>query len=183
MRKELDAKSIGRVFVSLVFLVAGFFIMDLWVPSGVAIPMLYPVVVLLAGWLPDRKHTLLAAAATSLLVLAGLLPSRPDSVRLVLIINHLLALVAIWVTAGLMLLHKQREEKIRHLTGLLPMCSLCKKIRDDQGLWSQVEQYFEEHYADLQFTHGLCPVCSRQLYPGLFPRLSEQHPEVYKEAR
>jgi hypothetical protein len=49
---------------------------------------------------------------------------------------------------------------------LLPICSSCKKIRDDQGDWSQVEAYFKEH-AGLQFTHSICPECFKALYPGL----------------
>lgn len=182
-RKNKDTKSLGLLFLLLTFGTAAIFVIDLWVPSGVAVPMLYPTGVLLTGWLPKPKHTLLIAASSSLLVLAGLFISLTDSARLVVITNHLLALATIWLTAGLILLHKQREEKVKHLTGLLPMCSSCKKIRDDKGFWSRVEQYFEEHHADLQFTHGLCPACSKQLYPDLFPRLSERHPEVYKEVR
>jgi len=182
-RKNKGTKSRGLLFLLLAFGTAAIFVIDLWVPSGVAVPMLYPTIVLLTGCLPKPKQTLLIAAASSLLVLAGLFIAFTDSARLVAITNHLLAFATIWLTAGLILLHKQREEKVKHLTGLLPMCSSCKKIRDDKGFWSRVEQYFEEHHADLQFTHGLCPACSKQLYPDLFPRLSERHPEIYKEVR
>jgi hypothetical protein len=49
---------------------------------------------------------------------------------------------------------------------LLPICSSCKKIRDEQGDWSQVETYFKER-AGLQFTHSICPECFKLLYPGL----------------
>jgi hypothetical protein len=49
---------------------------------------------------------------------------------------------------------------------LLPICSSCKKIRDEQGDWSQVETYFKEH-TGLQFTHSICPECFKALYPGL----------------
>jgi hypothetical protein len=49
---------------------------------------------------------------------------------------------------------------------LLPICSSCKKIRNEQGYWSQVETYFKEH-AGLQFTHSICPECFKLLYPGL----------------
>ena len=181
--KNQETKNVGLLFLLLAFGAAAIFVIDLWVPSGVAVPMLYPTVVLLAGWLPKPKHTLLVASCSSLLVLAGLFISLTDSARFVVITNHLLALVTIWVTAGLIRPHKQREEKVKNLSGLLPMCSSCKKIRDDKGFWSRVEQYFEEHHADLQFTHGLCPACSKQLYPDLFPRLAERHPEVYKEVR
>jgi PAS domain S-box-containing protein len=48
--------------------------------------------------------------------------------------------------------------KIKTLTGLLPICATCKKIRDDRGYWNQVEQYISGH-SDVRFTHGICPEC------------------------
>ena len=53
---------------------------------------------------------------------------------------------------------------IRSLRGLLPICSSCKKIRDDQGYWRTLEKYITEH-SEAQFSHGLCPECLKQLYP------------------
>jgi PAS domain S-box-containing protein len=56
--------------------------------------------------------------------------------------------------------------KARRLGGLLPMCASCKKIRNDEGYWQEVEVYIHEH-SDADFTHGICPACSRKLYPGI----------------
>jgi PleD family two-component response regulator len=53
---------------------------------------------------------------------------------------------------------------IRTLSGLIPICASCKKIRDDKGYWSQVEEYIEER-SDAQFSHGICPKCRDELYP------------------
>jgi len=53
------------------------------------------------------------------------------------------------------------------LKGLLPICAACKKIRDDQGYWNKVENYFREH-STVEFTHTICPECARELYPKLF---------------
>jgi CheY-like chemotaxis protein len=55
---------------------------------------------------------------------------------------------------------------IKTLRGLLPICAACKKIRDDQGYWNQLEAYLSQH-SDIQFTHGICPDCARQRYPDL----------------
>ena len=52
--------------------------------------------------------------------------------------------------------------KIKTLRGLLPICAWCKKIRDDQGYWSQVEEYIQSH-SDAEFTHGMCPDCQKRL--------------------
>jgi len=61
---------------------------------------------------------------------------------------------------------RQALTQVKALSGLLPICSSCKKIRDDKGYWTQVEQYISEH-SETQFTHGLCPGCFRELYPDL----------------
>jgi PleD family two-component response regulator len=53
-------------------------------------------------------------------------------------------------------------DNIKTLKGLLPICANCKKIRDDQGYWKQIEAYIEDH-SDALFTHGLCPECVKRL--------------------
>ena len=55
-------------------------------------------------------------------------------------------------------------EEVKTLRGIIPICSFCKKIRDDQGFWSQVEGYVEEH-SEAIFSHSLCPECLREHYP------------------
>jgi tetratricopeptide (TPR) repeat protein len=64
-------------------------------------------------------------------------------------------------------------EEVRTLQGLLPICSNCKKVRDDQGLWNQIESYISKH-SEAQFTHSICPDCARQLYPDFYPGLPEE---------
>ena len=61
----------------------------------------------------------------------------------------------------------------KRLGGLLPICASCKKIRDDQGYWQQVEVYIRQH-SEAQFSHGLCPDCKQKLYPkAVYPYLYE----------
>jgi ligand-binding sensor domain-containing protein len=57
--------------------------------------------------------------------------------------------------------------RIKVLTGLLPICSSCKSIRDDQGYWNQLERYLIAH-SEVQFSHGLCPECLQKLYPEYY---------------
>jgi GAF domain-containing protein len=54
--------------------------------------------------------------------------------------------------------------KVRTLSGLLPICSSCKKIRDDKGYWNQIETYIRDR-SEAEFTHGICPECAQRLYP------------------
>ncbi|MFH0784897.1 MAG: response regulator [Pseudomonadota bacterium] len=59
---------------------------------------------------------------------------------------------------------KKALHEIKTLRGFLPICSSCRKIRDDQGYWSQIEIYLHTH-TDAQITHSICPDCCRKLYP------------------
>jgi len=61
---------------------------------------------------------------------------------------------------------QQALAKVKTLSGLLPICSSCKKIRDDKGYWNQIETYIRER-SEADFTHGICPSCAKMLYPGL----------------
>ena len=56
--------------------------------------------------------------------------------------------------------------KVKTLSGLLPICASCKKIRDDEGYWNQIEGYIQKH-SEAQFSHGICPDCAKKMYPYL----------------
>jgi len=56
--------------------------------------------------------------------------------------------------------------KVKKLSGFLPICASCKKIRDDKGYWNQIEVYIRDH-SEADFSHGLCPECVENLYPDL----------------
>jgi len=58
--------------------------------------------------------------------------------------------------------------KVKTLTGLLPICASCKKIRDDKGYWNQIEVYIRDH-SEAEFSHGICPDCMKKLYPDEDP--------------
>jgi hypothetical protein len=77
-----------------------------------------------------------------------------------------------FIAFGLCLFNFQRTEhdllsarnEVRQLTGFLPMCASCKKIRDDQGYWNQVEAYIRSH-SEAVCSHSICPDCLQRLYP------------------
>ncbi len=60
--------------------------------------------------------------------------------------------------------------QIKILTGFLPICASCKKIRDNKGNWVQVESYIQKH-SDARFSHGICPVCAKKLYPEVYDKI------------
>lgn len=56
--------------------------------------------------------------------------------------------------------------KVNVLSGFLPICASCKKIRDDKGYWNQIESYIRDH-SEAEFSHSICPDCVKKLYPDL----------------
>jgi hypothetical protein len=112
-----------------------------------------------------------------------------DMVRLLKILGISLAIISI-ITLILMVyyrrLRKAEKDKqhtieqlqqalseIKTLRGMLPMCSSCKKIRNDDGYWEHVEAYITKH-TSTEFSHGICPECMEKLYPNLSKKKDDQ---------
>ena len=113
------------------------------------------------------------AIATGLSIWAGIVvfldPVQDATERLADIIEILLfAAVGLGITCLAQQLRAARLraedalEQVRTLTGLLPICAWCKKIRDEEGRWQQLERYISLH-SDAKFTHGLCEDCGRRM--------------------
>jgi DNA repair exonuclease SbcCD ATPase subunit len=66
--------------------------------------------------------------------------------------------------------------KIKTLSGMLPICSSCKKIRDDKGYWNQIESYIKSH-SEAEFSHSICPECAKNIYPDFYKYM---YPELDK---
>ncbi len=61
---------------------------------------------------------------------------------------------------------QQALAEVKTLSGLLPICAHCKKIRDDHGYWNQIESYMARR-TDVEFTHGICPECAKIFFPNV----------------
>lgn len=68
---------------------------------------------------------------------------------------------------------KRALSKVKTLSGLLPICAACKKIRDDKGYWKQIESYIHEH-SEAEFSHGICPECAVKLYPTYVKKVEDK---------
>ena len=68
--------------------------------------------------------------------------------------------------------YRRALQEIRHLQGMLPICSACKKIRDEAGTWHQIESYVRDH-SEAQFSHSICPDCNEKLYPSFVKKRKE----------
>jgi hypothetical protein len=62
---------------------------------------------------------------------------------------------------------------VKTLSGMLPICAWCNKIRDDEGYWQKIEAYLKSH-SDLDFTHGICNDCAKKEYPELYPKFKKE---------
>ena len=73
-----------------------------------------------------------------------------------------------WILAQERAARHRAIASMKTLRGLVPVCSSCKKIRDDQGYWGELESYIQVLSPEVDVTHGLCPTCMSQQYPGLY---------------
>lgn len=168
-----------RLIAGTVALAVAIFMVDLLVPLGVAMGVLYVVPILIALRSPQPRFVFGAALACTILTILGFILGPPGGILWMGIANRALSIFAIWVTAILSLQQKEAEEQIQLLRRLLPICSSCKKIRDDQGYWNQVERYLETH-TRVVLTHSICPECVEKWYPELHPELAERYPKLYE---
>lgn len=83
--------------------------------------------------------------------------------------KHFLVTTAPFASDGttLVLLVLEDITELEALRRIVPVCSICKKIRDDRDYWSEVESYMKEHLS-VDFSHSLCPKCAREFYPEYF---------------
>jgi len=157
------------------------FTVDMLLPRGVAVPMLYVIPILLAVSCRQHWFRVSIAVGCTVLTLLGYIFTEPAVPTWIAVSNRSMAVAAIWVSAVLAWRHLYAKEHINVLQSLLPMCASCKKIRNDKGYWSQVEEYLEAQ-THTMLTHGICPECMQKWYPEFYPQVVEQYPDLFKDA-
>ncbi|MFH0960251.1 MAG: hypothetical protein V1897_16280, partial [Pseudomonadota bacterium] len=162
-------------------------IIDIMTPKGIAMGVLYAIPILLSLFYRTRLGQFTLAFVCSSLIIIGYFLSPSGEDVFYSLINRILALIVIWITALFVsqwnLLEGKREkarQEIKVLRGLLPICSSCKKIRGDEGYWHHVEEYISDH-SEALFSHGICPDCMRKLYPDLADKVLSRLEEDKKE--
>jgi len=122
--------------------------------SAVAVGVMY------AGIRGGAAALLVTSAAKLFLFLPGESSLHLSDLRLLVRFGLFLCLGLLICWLGQKLHASQR--RVRVLSGLLPICAWCKRIRDEKEHWEQLEVYIHEH-SEAQFTHGLCPDCARDM--------------------
>jgi len=188
MKEKTETRNLGNIswntsglYVACGLLMVTILILDLYISLGVAMGVAYISAVLLSLWSPYNKVTILIAVICSIFVI-GAFVYKPEITEMwKVIFNRVISLLAIWVTALLGLQRKAAEQKrveslreremaleeVRILRGILPICASCKKNRNDQGSWVQIEEYIRDH-SEAEFSHGICQECAKKLYPEFF---------------
>ena len=152
------------------------FVGDLIIPLGVAGGVPYVLAILISLRSPKIKLIIYIAVLCSILTVVGYLASPVGGELWKVLFNRAIALFAIWVTTILGMRQKRTQEslershdelaenlkRIKTLSGLVPICATCKKIRDDKGYWNQLEVYIRDH-SEANFTHGYCPECAKKM--------------------
>ena len=184
-RPASDGDSKRQTFSGLYFICAAMlaviFVLDLFIPLGVAVGVLYLVVVLLTLWTPQNKATIIVAVVSSLLIVSVFFYKPPVTDMWKVVFNRGISLFAVLAAAilglqrnkaeqqrNIILLEREKAlQEVRILRGFLPICASCKKIRDDNGYWTQIEGYIKDH-SEAEFTHSICPDCAKKLYPDFY---------------
>jgi cytochrome c553 len=156
------------------------FTVDLLLPRGVAVPMLYIIPILIALGCRQHWFRISVAAGCTVLTLIGYGFSDTGAPAWMAVSNRALAIAAFWVAAVLAWQRTKATEQAALLRDLLPMCASCHKIRNDKGYWSQLEEYLETQ-TQTMLTHGICPECMQKWYPEFYPQVAEQNPDLFKD--
>lgn len=178
----------GGIYLSCVVSALMVLGLDLNLPLGVAVAMLYSAVVLLALRSRNKWFIIGVTIVASLFTLGPLLFKEPVDGMWKVASNRTLALISMWIACYLGLQRQATEEKrelafrererafeeVRILRGFLPICSSCKKIRSLEGSWTLLERYITDH-SEAEFSHGLCPECTRKLFPQFFDEETDRH--------
>ena len=131
-------------------------------------PVMYIVPIGLAAWKSGRAWGLAFAILLPLFRLLSLIAIWDDPFTLIeAVINYAIrsGVFAIFVVLIDRVAKQTRQlsREVKQLTGLLPICSFCKKIRDDQGQWQVIERYIT-HKTEASFSHSFCPECMQEHY-------------------
>jgi hypothetical protein len=158
-------------------------VFDIMIP--VAIYLLIPI-----GLVSQFILAALFTAANLILLFVyktTLSPTDTGFILLAYITVHLLGIVSCWqihLSRRKQFIEQKSEQftrmelqktldEIKVLRGIIPICSYCKQIRDDEGFWHQVENYIRKH-SGADFTHGICPGCMQENFPREFDRIKAQ---------
>jgi len=173
IKSEIHDNSDTKTIIICINLTIAIFVIDLLIPLGVSAGIPYILVILISLWADRKELPYYMAIGGSTLTIIGFFLSPNGGEFWKALINRSLVIFAIWAVAILSvqrkIIYEEKEKallEIKVLRGFLPICASCKKIRDDQGRWNQIESYISDR-SEAKFSHGICPECAKTLYPEI----------------
>ena len=154
-------------------------LLDHYTKNELQVSVLYLIPVSLASWKLGKGEAVFVATFSALIWFVAETPALHQATSVWIPVLNMLGLFGVFLTVALILsaLRRAFDEherligaledalgRVKTLTGLLPMCSWCKKVRDDDGYWQAVEAYIHKH-SEAEVTHGICPECKTSLFP------------------
>jgi hypothetical protein len=149
-----------QIKIAVVILALSILLIDALVPLGVACGVLYTTVVLVAQFKRDARYLRWVAFACSVLTVIGFfLSPQGAAIPWMVYANRTLSIYVIWLATFMALkINRLHAEEVKALSSLLPICSWCKNVRNDQGYWTKLETYLKQHTA-IDLSHSICPPC------------------------
>jgi hypothetical protein len=170
-----------HIFISiLVTLIIGY--VDYLTGLEFRMEIFYLAPILYVTWFVDKKSGILLSAISLITILCSdILAGKNYELSFIEIWNSAMYLAffvvatlllsrlksTLLLRAGLIADLERALSEVKELTGILPICANCKKIRDDEGYWHDVAVYIRDH-TNAEFTHSLCKACAEKLYPELY---------------
>lgn len=140
-------------------------LLDYAVGPRIEFPGLFVVPVIYAGWYGGRAWALPLSLLPFTHVGTVMLHGAPEAVVFESLVSAVVRVIVLglvgWWVAGAGEAQRALSHEVELLEGLLPICSYCKKIRDDEGDWQVLEKYIQER-SGATFTHGVCETCLKE---------------------
>jgi K+-sensing histidine kinase KdpD len=134
-------------------------------------PILYLVPIVLAAWSNNLRWGLVFAVAMPLVHLSftkfWITPFRLIDATINTSIRIIVFVGFAYLANRVAVQKRQLEKEVQTLEGILPICSFCKKIRNQDGNWESIESYIKKN-SEAEFSHGVCPDCCKTEYPEIF---------------
>jgi len=165
--------------VLCILIMGGICFIDLVSPLEVIVNSLYILAILASLWSASKLTTYFVTFVSLTLTVGVYILQSVSHSTFIVKANYLISIVVIIITAAISIRYKdsaQRHEaavvernkaleQLKVLQGILPICAHCKKIRNGEGSWVQMEYYISNH-SEAKFSHGLCEECAKEYFPG-----------------
>jgi K+-sensing histidine kinase KdpD len=158
--------------IIIIVIVILFLVIDYQMGPYVAFPILFIIPIVVTTWWHGRLAGIVLATilalARSFCSATWELPIPNLTAYMVIntIIREIAFIFVVLLVDRLAVQQRELERKVNILEGILPICSYCKKIRDEDGDWEQLELYITRR-SEAQFSHSICPTCREQYFGGV----------------